>query len=619
MIKALLGFAALVVAVYPGAAFGTHTFNRRDISQLYMPIWSFAHDCLRNGVLPLWNPHVGCGAPLFANVIHPVFYPGTLVFWLAPFSHAFNLYVLVHLALAGFFTYLWMRECGASPAAAFFAGVAFCLGGYMLSLICLTAVLCPSAYVPLILFLFRRFSRRPGAKGAAALAAAMVLQDLSGDPLYVILALLFLFISGAIVSRRAVGMAAAAAALFLGLAAFQLFGFVELWTHSSRRAMGAQEQMLWSLPPLDLLNAFFPWARAPDPGTYWEGQDWLRTLYPGLTVTALAAIVALGARRRLTRWLAALGAADALMALGRHTPLYGLLRQMFPPLGLVRYPVRFYLFTAFAVACLAGFGLDFLGRKRSGRWTLLIIAAAMIELTLVNATERPIPMDAYLKPSPNLEAVMRDGGIFRVMASPKAVADPLVTRELLKERFLPNVPLRYGLDSVNHHDSVFLEAPMAVLNLFYRTDAGERDALLALLNVRYLVSPNEDLGEGLELVRSAPGVNLFRIRRELPRAFLAKRAVIVQDREKILTLMADPSFKPRDTIYLEEGADGPEAAAVPGDSRVTIVDYGPNHAQMDVIASDRRWLFFSDAYYPGWNAQIDGKRTRIHRADYAFN
>ena len=85
--------------------------------------------------------------------------------------------------------------------------------------------------------------------------------------------------------------------------------------------------------------------------------------------------------------------------------------QMFPPLGLVRYPVRFYLFTAFAVACLAGFGLDFLGRKRSGRWTLLIIAAAMIELTLVNATERPIPMDAYLKPSPNLEAVMRDGGI----------------------------------------------------------------------------------------------------------------------------------------------------------------------------------------------------------------
>src|SRR3989338_5852186 len=198
MIKALLGFAALVVAVYPGAAFGTHTFNRRDISQLYMPIWSFAHDCLRNGVLPLWNPHVGCGAPLFANVIHPVFYPGTLVFWLAPFSHAFNLYVLVHLALAGFFTYLWMRECGASPAAAFFAGVAFCLGGYMLSLICLTAVLCPSAYVPLILFLFRRFSRRPGAKGAAGRGGAGGGGGLSrGPPFLLPPPFLFFFYSSA--------------------------------------------------------------------------------------------------------------------------------------------------------------------------------------------------------------------------------------------------------------------------------------------------------------------------------------------------------------------------------------------------------------------------------------
>lgn len=157
-----------------------------------------------------------------------------------------------------------------------------------------------------------------------------------------------------------------------------------------------------------------------------------------------------------------------------------------------------------------------------------------------------------------------------------------------------------------------------MLDLFHRTGAAERDALLALLNVRYLVSPNEDLGGGLEPVRRSPGVNLFRVRRELPRAFLAERAVVVRDRKKILSLMADPSFRPRDTIYLEEGADGSEAPAAPGESRVTFADYGPNHVQMDVVASDKEWLFFSDTYYPGWSAWIDGKRTRIHRADYAF-
>jgi uncharacterized membrane protein YfhO len=30
------------------------------------------------------------------------------------------------------------------------------------------------------------------------------------------------------------------------------------------------------------------------------------------------------------------------------------------------------------------------------------------------------------------------------------------------------------------------------------------------------------------------------------------------------------------------------------------------------------FLFLSDAYYPGWNAYVDGVKTEIYRANYAF-
>jgi uncharacterized membrane protein YfhO len=29
-------------------------------------------------------------------------------------------------------------------------------------------------------------------------------------------------------------------------------------------------------------------------------------------------------------------------------------------------------------------------------------------------------------------------------------------------------------------------------------------------------------------------------------------------------------------------------------------------------------LFLSDIYYPGWNAYVDGVKTAMYRADYAF-
>jgi uncharacterized membrane protein YfhO len=53
-------------------------------------------------------------------------------------------------------------------------------------------------------------------------------------------------------------------------------------------------------------------------------------------------------------------------------------------------------------------------------------------------------------------------------------------------------------------------------------------------------------------------------------------------------------------------------------NEVTILDYKPERITMSVTSYDTPWLFFSDPFYPGWVARLDGKKVKIYKANYAF-
>ena len=53
------------------------------IAQFY-PWRNFAHDTIRSGYLPLWNPYQFCGTPFVANSQSAVFYPPNLLFYFCP-------------------------------------------------------------------------------------------------------------------------------------------------------------------------------------------------------------------------------------------------------------------------------------------------------------------------------------------------------------------------------------------------------------------------------------------------------------------------------------------------------------------------------------------------------
>lgn len=101
----------------------------------------------------------------------------------------------------------------------------------------------------------------------------------------------------------------------------------------------------------------------------------------------------------------------------------------------------------------------------------------------------------------------------------------------------------------------------------------------------------------------------------LPRAFVVGDAVSAESTQDAVQLMRDPDFDPRRTVVL---TDHEPVSFSGGDGSVTIVDYAPERVVISAESSDGGILVLTDAFYPGWQATIDGEPTPIVQANGLF-
>ena len=107
---------------------------------------------------------------------------------------------------------------------------------------------------------------------------------------------------------------------------------------------------------------------------------------------------------------------------------------------------------------------------------------------------------------------------------------------------------------------------------------------------------------------------IFENKNAFPRAYLVGKYKVETDSEKILKLMFN-STNLRSEVILEEDPK------LPLDNRLgfaRILSYTPNKIIVEANSKGNSILFLSDSYYKGWNAYVDGKNTKIYRADYTF-
>ncbi len=374
----------------------------------FIPWQRFAAEMWRSGHVPLWNPLVGCGAPLAANYQSAVFYPLNALYLLLPAEMALGWTVALHLALAGVGMYAWGRAVGLERFPALIAGLALEGSGFLVA----RAALFPSIaltfpWVAVWLWRGEMLVQRCRLQDALWLGLALGMGLLAGHAqtaFYggLLLAAYCVFRVACSVSRNwrpfivHCSLFIVSLLIGVGLAAVQLLLTAELMLQS-QRASGVDYDFA-------MTYSFWPWRLftflAPDffgnPGrgdywgyaTYWEDAGYVGVLPLLLAVWAVVRKGrgagerrSRGARAQVGFWAGCV-VAGLVLALGKNTPLFSFLFRHIPTFDLFQAPARWLAVTTVALAALAGIGAQVwpvgrAGQRQGTLWLVIGVALAV--------------------------------------------------------------------------------------------------------------------------------------------------------------------------------------------------------------------------------------------------
>jgi hypothetical protein len=352
------------------------TLAWRDTAALFAPLRPLVHDALRSLRLPLWNPHEGLGVPLFAQMIHGVLHPLTIVGAVVP-GIGIDALLVAHIVLAAVGAAWLAQRLGASAPASAVAGFGYGLSGYVLGLTSNLQYLAGAGAAPWMIgaLVAAAMGSARALAGAAVLVAVSVL---AGDPQWTAVAAC-LGVALALDARGPRGglRATAAIALGAGLGAIQLLPTWAFLGETVRsNGLPELERLQWALSPWRLVELVAPgfFSGLPGPvaapvfqalgGPSQYPAPFLTSVYLGAALLWLA----LGGARRdrtgrvlagaalLLGW-AALGTALGADQLLRHVPVW----------SSFRYPEKLVGPVTLCVALLGALGAEQAGAGGSRR------------------------------------------------------------------------------------------------------------------------------------------------------------------------------------------------------------------------------------------------------------
>ena len=415
----------LPIAVGPILLFGIDLIRGRALFWgtpllQFTPWHTAAKEIAFSGHLPLWNPWLGMGAPLFANYQSALLYPPNWLLLATDIAWGQTLLVLLHLIWAGFGMALLARSLGLGTFAQAISGIAYAMSGYLVARSGFLSINATAAWLPWILYAAEGLVRTAGTssvassgllrslrwRAAALLGLVLGLQWLAGHAQVAWYTLILLVVwviyrarSNSVLIRSAVLTLAVAAALGFAIAAVQLIPTLEYASISNRA--GDLD------PEFALTYSFWPWRAlglvAPDlfgnPGTadYWGyGNFWEDAIYVGV-LPLLLAIGALATKGigRIKWFLLGVATIAFLFGLGSNTPIFKFLFQYVPTFSAFQAPTRWNLWLVAAFSLLAGFGAEHwkVAEGKKLYWLRLGTAGAitiLVMATLINALDTDI-------------------------------------------------------------------------------------------------------------------------------------------------------------------------------------------------------------------------------------
>lgn len=329
------------------------------VRQMY-PWKTLAVNSLKQGKLPLWNPHNFSGTPLLANFQNAALYPPGFLYLLMSQINAWTILIILQPLLAALFTYLYARKIGMKPHGSALSSVSYGFSGFMAVWLEYNTVGHVILWLPCLLLSVEHLREKPRVLWLALLTTSHAFALLAGHPQVYAYTLLFSILYAFFrIKKQMRGYVAGFTVLGIGAAGIQILPGIELIMNAARSPHEPANLFTKILiSPLQMLSLPFPnFFGNPATRTYWPADTFVGKV---TTIGLIPLFFSLSAFRRkngVTRWFIAATAITLLLI--TNNPLAWVLYRIPIPLITSSSPTLMAFLFSFSLAMVCGLGLDY--------------------------------------------------------------------------------------------------------------------------------------------------------------------------------------------------------------------------------------------------------------------
>jgi hypothetical protein len=336
-----------------------------------------------------WNPYLFGGMPYIAAMHGDIFYPTFIMRMLMPTDAAMTWSFIIHLFIAGFFTFKFLRASRFSFYAALFGGVAYMMSGQLASLVSPghDGKLSVSALFPLGLWMLTLGMRQGVRWSWGVFALTIGLAVLSPHPQllqYLLIASAAFTIHLAVSEKRRreipgrnvagrmlLALGSVTVGLMMGAVQYLPVREYVAWSPRAGGLADYETAVSYAWPTKELFDAYLPQFTGMIDRYWGENAIHLHSDYVGVAVLLLAGAAFVGLRRDprkgfLIFWAVTLVIA-LLWAMGGHTPFYRIPYAIIPGTKYFRAPATVFFVGTMGFAVLSAAGVERVLTRTVGR------------------------------------------------------------------------------------------------------------------------------------------------------------------------------------------------------------------------------------------------------------
>lgn len=348
-----------------------------------------------HGTWPLWDPYIHGGMPFMEAIHGDIFYiPSFIFYMLFGVNYAWGFLLALHVFIAGFFMYLFLKELDIRGKVAFLGGLFYMLAPVLISLVYAghNGKIFVISLTPVLFYIFQKAFKT--GKLIHYLIMSMVFFLIVASPhmqlayflfvafgIYVVIKLIQLWLDQKKAPIKSIALFGLAVIIGLVLsmvqflAPYQYLKKYSMRTERTDSGKGYEYSTSWAMSWEEAAANFFPEFAGDNVGgqkqTYWGRNPFKLNSEHFSLLAIFLSILGLGLWKKRGKWFFFTTAiVTFLYALGGSTPFFKIF-YLIPGIKSFRAPSLISFITAFSVITLGAMGLESILEKKRDDKTIL--------------------------------------------------------------------------------------------------------------------------------------------------------------------------------------------------------------------------------------------------------